>query len=63
MRGLEEGQDEGRTSRDVRGGVVVGGSMTGQGLAVRGLPRGALSDPGDSDPLDQGNHLGSLAEV
>ena len=37
--------------------------MTGQGLAVRGLPRGALSDPGDSDPLDQGNHLGSLAEV
>lgn len=52
MRGLKESQGEGRTSRDIRGGVVGVGSMRGQGLAVRGLPRGALSDPSD-----QGDHL------
>ena len=32
MRGLEEGQDEGRTSRDVRGGVVGGGEHDGTGV-------------------------------
>lgn len=52
MRGLEEGQGEGRTSRDIRAGVVGVGSMRGQGLAVRGLGGGCC--------LDQGNHLESL---
>lgn len=55
MRGLEEGQGEGRTSRDIRAGVVGVGSMRGQGLAVRGLGGGCC--------LDQGNHLESLGGV
>lgn len=37
MRGLEEGQGEGRTSRDIRGGVLGVGSMRGQRAGWRVL--------------------------